>query len=69
MPNAVLWQWAKDEGHTIDEVAERLGYSRRYTELVLRGWERLSDGFIGRFFQMYPDDAIKLLPYFQESHD
>lgn len=65
MPNAVLWEWAKEQGHTIDELAETLGYSRRYTELVLRGWEQLSDGFIGRLFLHFPDDAIRLLPHLQ----
>ena len=66
MPNAILWEWAKSNGHTIDDLAAKLGYSRRYTELVLRGWEKLSDGFVGRLFQAYPEDAVELLPYLQE---
>ena len=61
MTEAVLWQWAKDNGYTPESLAEKLGYtSPRYVELVLRGWEQMSDKFVGRFFQTFPQDAIKL---------
>lgn len=63
MENAILWQWTKDKGITIDELADTLGYSRRYTELVVRGWEKLSDGFVGRMFLHFPEDTLKMLPY------
>ena len=62
MPNAILWQWAKDNGYSYEYLAERLGYtSPRYVMLVLRGWEKMSDSFIGKFVQAFPDDAFLLL--------
>ena len=59
MSEAMLWQWAKDKGLTPEELADKMGYtSPRYVELVLRGWEKMSDSFIGRFVQAYPQDAF-----------
>lgn len=58
MKNAILWQWAKDQGFTPDELAEAMGYtSPRYVEQVIRGWEKVTAAFIGRFVQAFPDHA------------
>lgn len=62
MPNAVLWEWAKDNGYTVEYLSKTLGYSWRYTERVLHGWETLSDGFLGRMLKHFPDDTVKMLP-------
>ena len=62
MTNAVLWQWAKDQGLTPSDIAEAMGYdSPDYVEQVLRGWTPMTDKFVGRFFQTYPQYAFILL--------
>lgn len=68
MKNAILWQWAKDEGYTLDELAEAMGYrSPRYVEQVVRGWEKITASFVGRFVQAFPDHAgIFLSPVSEE---
>ena len=68
MPEARLWQWAKEQGYTPEDLADALGYtSPRYVELVLRGWEKMSDSFIGRFVQAYPQEAYFLLNLSEKS--
>ena len=58
MKNAILWAWSKDQGYTIEELAEALGYkSPRYVEQVIRGWEKVTPSFIGRFIMAFPDHA------------
>lgn len=58
MLNAILWQWAKDEGLTPEDLAEKLGYkSMRYVEQVIRGWSPVTPSFIGRFVQAFPAHA------------
>lgn len=58
MLNAILWAWSKDQGYTIEELAEALGYrSSHYVEQVIRGWSPVTPSFIGRFVQAFPDHA------------
>lgn len=58
MKNAILWQWTKDQGYTPKELAEKLGYkSPIYVEQVIRGWEKVSPAFIGRFVVAFPAHA------------
>lgn len=55
---AILWQWTKDQGYSIKELAEKLGYtSPRYVEQVVRGWEKMSPAFVGRFILAFPEYA------------
>lgn len=58
-----LWQWAIDNGFTPDDLAEAMGYkSPRYVEQIIRGWEKLTPAFIGRFVQAFPEYAGIFLP-------
>lgn len=62
MASKILWKWAQSKGFTPAEIARQLGYeSPRYVEQVLRGWEKLTPAFIGRFIQAYPNDAHILI--------
>ena len=58
MKNEILWQWTKDQGLTPEDLAEAMGYkSPQYVEQVIRGWEKVSASFIGRFVQAFPEHA------------
>lgn len=53
-----LWAWIRANGYTPEYLAENMGYkSPRYVEQVVRGWEKMSAAFIGRFVQAFPGDA------------
>jgi hypothetical protein len=70
MRTAILWQWAKDNGYTLRDLAREMGYtSPRYVEQVVRGWEDLSPAFIGRFVQAFPEHAGIFLPTMSDETD
>jgi len=53
-----IWNWAQENGYTPEYLAESMGYkSPWYVEQVVRGWEKMSAAFIGRFVQTFPKDA------------
>lgn len=70
MKNAILWQWAKDNGYTPEDLAEAMGYkSPRYVEQVIRGWEKVTAAFVGRFVQAFPDHVAIFLSPVSEKTD
>lgn len=70
MAEAILWQWAKDNGYTPKDLADAMGYrSPRYVEQILRGWEKVTPAFVGRFVQAFPGHAGIFLPNVSEKDD
>ena len=60
MTNAILWEWAKDQGLTPANIAEALGYqSTDYIEQVLRGWAPITDKFIDHCLDNPGDKALE----------
>jgi len=70
MEQATLWQWAKDNGYTPDDLAQAMGYrSPRYVEQIIRGWEKITPAFKWRFVQAFPDHADIFLPTVSDKTD
>ena len=70
MGNVILWQWAKDNGYTPTDLAEAMGYkSPRYVEQIIRGCEKLTPAFVGRFVQAFPEHAGIFLPTVSDKSD
>ena len=58
LKNAILWQWSKDNGYTLEDLAEAMGYkSIRYVEQVIRDWSPVTPAFVGRFILAFPKHA------------
>ena len=50
MTNAstTLFEWAKDQGLSIEALADRLGYSARHLYRIQAGVQPVTDAFVGR---------------------
>lgn len=55
--NARLWQWAKDNGITTDEMAAKMGYNIVYLQQLLMGYYPIKDTFMGAFLRVYGPSA------------
>ena len=62
MARAQLYQFLKDEGLTVKEVAERTGYNYTYVSELLNGKTPLSASARLRFIEAFPATALFLLP-------
>ncbi len=70
MGEVILWQWAKDNGYTPEDLAEAMGYtSPRYVKQIIRGWQKITPAFIGRFVQAFPEHAGIFLPAVSDESD
>jgi plasmid maintenance system antidote protein VapI len=65
-----LWQWAKDNGYTPKDLAKAMGYkSPRYVEQIIRGWEKITPAFIGRFVRAFPNHTDFFLSVVSDEND
>lgn len=62
MTRAQLFQYFKDSGITMEEVAEKTGYSTLYLTNIFYGNDRLNDRMRFKILRAYPDTAAFLLP-------
>ena len=62
MANAQLYQFFKDNGITLKEVAERTEYHYTYVSELLNGLTPLTDSARFRFVTAFPETALFLLP-------
>jgi transcriptional regulator with XRE-family HTH domain len=61
MNNAQLYQHFKDNGITLEEIAEKTGYSLMYLLNMLQGHEPLTDSARFKFIRAYPKTAAFLV--------
>lgn len=62
MANAQLYQYFKDGGHTLSEVAHKTRYEYTYIVALLNGTKPLTDAARLRFVEAFPETARFLLP-------
>ena len=68
--NAQLYQFFKDRGVLVKEVAERTGYSYNYVVDLLNGLTPLTDSARFRFMRAFPETAMFLMsPALQKEGD
>ena len=61
MARAQLYQWFKDNGISLREIAAATGYHYTYVSELLTGATPLTDGARMRFVETFPETAIFLL--------
>ena len=61
MENSILFQWFKDEGIPIDEIAEKTGYNLVYLYNMFKGHEPLNAKAKFRIMEAYPGTQELLL--------
>ena len=66
-----LQRWAQSNEYSFEELAQKMGYkSPRYVEQLIRGWEPITNSFIGRFMRAFPKAGIRFfLPSMSEKSD
>ena len=62
MDHAQLYQFLKDRGYTLKDIAEKTGYHYPYVCEILNGTQPLSDTARLRFARTFPETAQHLLP-------
>lgn len=57
-----LFDWARDQGLTVEALAERLGYSARHLYRIQAGEQEVTDAFVGRVVLRLGEWARELFP-------